>query len=78
MQVLLLYFSGHGVRVRGQQHAIGCDSRLSNVNITFVHTLKEKLKSGVVILLMEACGDSVHMHRTEDTMHLVRGVGGKG
>ena len=78
-QVLLLFFSGHGVRMHGQQHAIGNDANIVNVNKRFVQALKKRVSNCAIILLMDACGDAVHADAAEKDMHLehlVKGVRG--
>lgn len=70
VQVLLVYFSGHGVRMRGQQLAVGRDSRVVNINKNFVHALKSKLRNCAIILLMDACGDCMHVSPDASAMHL--------
>lgn len=74
-----MYFSGHGVRVKGQQYAIGCDSAACNVNKSFVQELMSKLSNCVLILLMDACGDGAHAGASAHDLHLeslVKGVKG--
>lgn len=60
LQVLLLYFSGHGVRINGKQFAVGKDSGLANVYDEFVRELNSKVTNAAIILIMDACGENYH------------------
>lgn len=45
--------------MKGQQFAVGIDSRVTSINKRFVKTLKKELRNVAIIVLMDACGEAV-------------------